>query len=153
MAPFFANRSCDPFLAENAPCVLGTYIQYAVNASDASDFKATIEFVQRHNIRLTVRNTGHDYNGKSTGAGAVGIWTHHMKNITIHDYESLNYTGKAMTMGAGVQGFEAYKAAHDHGFLVVGGNCPTVGLAGGYTQGGGHGPLASKFGLAADQVL
>lgn len=36
---------------------------------------------------------------------------------------------------------------------MVGGNCPTVGLAGGYTQGGGYRPLASKFGLAADQVL
>jgi len=28
-----------------------------------------------------------------------------------------------------------------------------VSLAGGYTQGGGHGPLATKFGLAVDQVL
>ncbi|KAL8749384.1 MAG: hypothetical protein Q9184_006826, partial [Pyrenodesmia sp. 2 TL-2023] len=153
MAPFFANQSCDPFSARDARCVLGTYIQYAVNASDASDFQAAIKFVQRYNIRLTIRNTGHDYNGKSTGAGAVGIWTHHMKNIEILDYKSLNYSGKAMKMGAGVQGYEAYRAAHGQGLLVVGGNCPTVGLAGGYTQGGGHGPLASKFGLAADQVL
>jgi FAD/FMN-containing dehydrogenase len=28
-----------------------------------------------------------------------------------------------------------------------------VGLAGGFTLGGGHSPLATKFGLAADQVL
>ena len=33
------------------------------------------------------------------------------------------------------------------------GECPTVGLAGGYTQGGGHSSLASKYGLAADQTL
>ena len=33
------------------------------------------------------------------------------------------------------------------------GECPTVGLAGGYTQGGGHSALASKYGLAADQTL
>ena len=56
-------------------------------------------------------------------------------------------------MGAGVQGFEAYAAAHDIGFSVTGGECPTVGLAGGYTQGGGHSALASKYGLAADQTL
>ena len=153
MAPFFANQSCDPFLPESARCVIGTYIQYAVNAAEASDFQKTIEFVQRHNIRLTVRNTGHDYNGKATGAGAVGIWTHNLKDIEIIDYKSSNYTGKAMKMGAGVQGFEAYQAAHDQGLVVVGGNCPTVGIAGGYSQGGGHGPLASKFGLGADQVL
>ena len=56
-------------------------------------------------------------------------------------------------MGAGVQGFEAYAAANERGLSVTGGECPTVGLAGGYTQGGGHSALASKYGLAADQAL
>lgn len=56
-------------------------------------------------------------------------------------------------MGAGVQGFEAYEAGNKLGFSVTGGECPTVGLAGGYTQGGGHSALASKYGLAADQTL
>lgn len=58
-----------------------------------------------------------------------------------------------MKMGAGVMGYEAQQVAHAHGQLMVTGNCPTVSIAGGYTQGGGHGPLVSKFGLAADQVL
>lgn len=57
-------------------------------------------------------------------------------------------------MGAGVQGFEAYAAAHAQGLRVLGGECPTVGLAGGYTQGGGHSALSSRYrGLAADQAL
>lgn len=56
-------------------------------------------------------------------------------------------------MGAGVQGFEAYAAGQKAGFSITGGECPTVGLAGGYTQGGGHSALASKYGLAADQTL
>jgi FAD binding domain len=76
-----------------------------------------------------------------------------MKDIEIIDYKSPHYSGKAMKMGAGVQGFEAYKVADAHGLSVVGGECPTVGLAGGYTQGGGHSALASKYGLAADQTL
>lgn len=153
MAPFFANQSCDPFLPKSAQCVIGSYIQYAVNAGGASDYQKTIEFTKKNNIRLVIRNTGHDYIGKSTGAGAVGIWTHNLKNIEILDYHSPYYTGKAMKMGAGIQVFEADEAAHAQGLVVVGGNCQTVGLAGGYTQGGGHGPLASKFCLAADQVL
>lgn len=33
------------------------------------------------------------------------------------------------------------------------GECATVGLAGGFTQGGGHSALSTAFGLAADQVL
>jgi hypothetical protein len=76
-----------------------------------------------------------------------------MKNISIVDYNSSYYTGKAMKIGAGVQSFEASSAASRAGVVVVGGNCPTVGLAGGYSQGGGHGQLVSQFGLAADQVL
>ncbi|ERF73336.1 hypothetical protein EPUS_08278 [Endocarpon pusillum Z07020] len=132
MAPFFANR---------------------INVSEPAHISKAIQFATDHNIRLTIRNTGHDYNGKSTGAGAIGIWTHHMKDIEIMDYESPYYVGKAMKMGAGIQGFEAYRAADAVGLLVLGGECPTIGLAGGYTQGGGHSALASKYGLAADQTL
>lgn len=56
-------------------------------------------------------------------------------------------------MGAGVLAIEAYQAAADIGYRVVGGSCPTVGLAGGYTQGGGHGPLNGAYGLSADNTL
>ncbi|KAL8906001.1 MAG: hypothetical protein Q9207_002286 [Kuettlingeria erythrocarpa] len=153
MAPYFTNNSCNPFLQPDVGCTLGNYISYAVNASSASDFQKTTTFAQKCNIRLTIRNTGHDYNGKATGAGAIGIWTHHMVEKELLDYRSPTYTGKAMKMGAGVQALDAYEYAHERGFVVVGGNCPTVGIAGGYTQGGGHSPLSSKFGMAADQAL
>ena len=90
---------------------------------------------------------------KRPGSGAVSIWTHHMKQIDFVDYTSTYYTGRAAKVGAGVLGIDAYKAAHDQGLVAIGGNCPTVGLAGGYTQGGGTSPLTSRFGMAADQVL
>jgi hypothetical protein len=153
MSAWYANQSCDPFTSKDAQCVVGTYVQYAVNATSALDYQNTIAFTKAHNIRLVIRNTGHDYNGKSTGAGAVAIWTHHLKDMEIIDYNSQFYTGKAIKVGAGVQGFEADEIAHDNDVMVVTGNCPTVGIAGGYTQGGGHGQLVSAFGLAADQVL
>ncbi|KAK3674091.1 hypothetical protein LTR78_005938 [Recurvomyces mirabilis] len=153
MAPFFANQSCDPFQPRSAQCVIGSYVQYAVNVSCAQDVSAAIKFATKNNIRLVVRNTGHDYNGKSTGSGALGIWLHHLKDISFKDWSDSHYNGKAIKLGAGVQGFEAYNAADAIGLQVVGGECPTVGIAGGYTQGGGHSALASKHGLAADQVL
>ncbi|KAL0941910.1 FAD binding domain protein [Colletotrichum truncatum] len=153
MAAFFANQSCDPFLQPTDRCVVGTYVQYAVKATSAADYSATIKFAQKNNIRLVIRNTGHDYLGKSTGAGALALWTHHLKDIKVLDYKSAGYTGKALKVGAGVQAGEAQDAAHAQGLVIVGGNSPTVGLAGGYTQGGGHGPLVSKYGLGADQVL
>ena len=54
---------------------------------------------------------------------------------------------------AGVQAFEVYTAADAQGLRVVGGACATVGLAGGFSQGGGHSTLSSTYGLAADQIL
>lgn len=153
MAAWFTNNSCNPFLDRSAPCTIGNYNLYAVNATDVADYQATIAFIKKHNIRLTIRNTGHDYDGKSSGAGAVSIWTHNMKDMQILDYKSPHYTGKAMKMGAGVQVIDMYQAAHDAGLIMVGGDCPSVGVAGGYSQGAGHGPLASRYGLAADQVL
>ncbi|KAH8691854.1 hypothetical protein BGW36DRAFT_400031 [Talaromyces proteolyticus] len=153
MAPYFANQSCDPFLARDAPCRIGTHVQYTVNATNFFDIQKTIAFSKEHNIRLVIRNTGHDYLGKSTGPGALGIWTHHFKDIEVIDYSSRYYTGKAVKVGAGVQMFEINEVVHAHNLVVVGGNCQTIGFAGGYSQGGGHGQLASTFGLAADQIL
>lgn len=153
MAAFFANDSCDPFTPREAQCIIGTYVRYAVNATGASDFRMTIAFARKHNIRLVIRNTGHDYMGKSTGAGALALWTHNIKDRAILDYRSTTYTGKAMRIGAGVQASEAQDLAGSQGFVVVEGDAQTVGIAGGYTQGGGTSPLGSKFGMAADQVL
>ena len=93
------------------------------------------------------------YSGKSTGAGALSIWTHHLKDIDFLDYDGPKYKGPAVKIGAGVQVWEAYKAVDKHGLVMVAGDCATVGAAGGYSQGGGHSALSSKFGLGADQAL
>jgi FAD/FMN-containing dehydrogenase len=153
MASFFAQESCDPFTAPDAPCAVGAYVQYAVRATSASDYQLTLAFAAAKNIRLVIRNTGHDYLGKSTGAGALALWTQALKDISIFDYNSATYKGKAMKVAAGVQADEAQAAAHAQGLVVVSGDCPSIGIAGGYTQGGGTSPLGSTFGLGADQVL
>ncbi|KAL8845802.1 MAG: hypothetical protein Q9198_011352, partial [Flavoplaca austrocitrina] len=103
-----------------------------------SDIVKGLAFATEHNIRLVIRNTGHDYNGKSTGAGSLSIWTHHLKDVDFFDYQDDRYAGKAYKIGAGVQGIELYEAGNKVGLTVVSGECPTVGVAGGYTQGGGH---------------
>ncbi|KAJ5279618.1 FAD binding domain protein [Penicillium angulare] len=153
MAPFFTNGTCDPFHPISKPCTLGNFVRYAVDVSTPEHVAKTLQFATKHNIRFIIRNTGHDYNGKSTGAGALSVWTHHLKEIEFKDWKDEHYTGKAVKVGAGVQGIEAYEAAHARGLRVVSGECPTVGMAGGYSQGGGHSTLSSKYGLGADQVL
>ena len=92
--------------------------------------------------------------GKSTGKGALSLWTHNLDTLELlPSYNSSFYTGPALKMGAGVQGANAASFASKHGYRLVIGSCPSVGLAGGYAQGGGHSFLSGLYGLAADNVL
>ena len=61
--------------------------------------------------------------------------------------------GPAVTVGAGVQLFKLYRFCHEKNVTVVGGFSSTVGVAGGYIQGGGHSILSPWKGLASDHVL
>lgn len=98
--------------------------------------------------------TTHSYLGRSTGKGGLGLWMQGLKSTRIlPQYTSKHYSGAAMVLGAGVLSADAYAEAYKHGLRVVGGGCPSVGIAGGYTQGGGHSFLSSSYGLSADNVL
>lgn len=98
---------------------------YSVNVSNVAQIQLTVNFARSLNLRLVVKNTGHDYNGRSTGYGALSLWTHNLKDIRfISNYEILNYAGPAFKVGAGVQGVELYEAAEAHGVTTVSGICP-----------------------------
>ncbi|KAJ6157575.1 hypothetical protein N7470_005167 [Penicillium chermesinum] len=137
MWPLFEGRTCLPTNQNvTADCTLGGYSSYAVNVSHVAQIQLAVNFARLANLRLVVKNTGHDFSGKSTGAGALGIWTHNLKEMEYYEnYRGSGYQGPALKMGAGVQAFD------------------TVGVAGGYVLGGGHSPMSSIYGLAADQVL
>ncbi|KAL4946451.1 hypothetical protein BDV06DRAFT_234053 [Aspergillus oleicola] len=129
-----------PFI-QNSSCTLGNIAPYAIDVASAQDVIAGLKFAETHNIRISVKNTGHDFLGRSAGAGSLGLWTHNLKDIEVFNYTSPAYSGPALKMGAGTQAFEAYQVAEEHGYRITGGFCPTVGLAGGYVQSGGHGAL------------
>ncbi|KAI9159084.1 FAD-linked oxidoreductase ZEB1 [Paramyrothecium foliicola] len=153
MQPSFANQSCDPFTDRTKPCTLGNYVSYAVKVRNAADVATTLKFARNNNLRVIVRNTGHDFLGRSTGAGALAIWTQDLKTIDFLDWSDKDYTGPAVKVGAGVLGYEVLEATHAKGLAVVSGECATVGLAGGFTQGGGHSTMSTTFGLGADNTL
>lgn len=93
-----------------------------MNVTNVAQIQLAVNFARNANLRLVVKNTGHDFNGKSTGAGALGIWTHHLKDIEyIENYKSSTYEGPAVKMGAGVQAYEIYEKANELGFTAVGG--------------------------------
>ena len=101
---------------------MGGYPSYAVNVTNVAQIQLAVNLARTLNIRLVIKNTGHDFNGKSAGAGALSLWTHHLKDITyIANYKCTSYTGKASKMGSGVQAFEIYAAAKKYGVTAVGG--------------------------------
>jgi len=118
-------------------------------ATTKDQIKAGVDFARKRNLRLVIRNTGHDFmyvvaiervaqclydcRGRSTGYGALIINTHSFKEVSFaKKYTGVgNWTGSAATVGAGVQGLELYRQAfaQDPKVVVVGGECP-VSMAG-----------------------
>ncbi|KAJ5667007.1 FAD linked oxidase N-terminal [Penicillium longicatenatum] len=156
MLPLYEGRTCLPSPYNyTSTCTQGSYPTYAVNISTVAQVQLAVNFARNLNLRFVVKNTGHDFNGKAAGKGALSVWTHHLKDKEyLPHYKATNgYVGPAIKFGSGVQVWEAYEFAKSVGHSVVGGEAVTVGLGGGYTAGGGHSPLSSMYGMASDQVL
>ncbi|KAJ9149309.1 FAD linked oxidase [Pleurostoma richardsiae] len=154
--PVFEGVSCVPpsIARTGADCTLGGYASYVLNVTNVAQIQLALNFARNLNLRVAVKNKGHDFNAKNTGAGALSIWTHHLQDMRyIKSYSTSEYTGPAIKIGAGVQAQKVYEYADSLGLQVVGGIARTVGIGGGYIAGGGHSPLSSVYGMAADQVL
>jgi hypothetical protein len=103
---------------------------------------------------LTHSDNVSSYNGKSTGQGALSLWMHNLKTTEVNkNYSSSYYSGPSIKIGAGVIVGESYEAAHAAGYRIVGGECGSVAIAGGYSQGGGHSILNTAYGMGSDNVL
>jgi FAD/FMN-containing dehydrogenase len=157
LSPVAQGMTClPPTLYDSHGCSRGGFPKYVMNATEPKHVQLAVNFARNTGVRLVIKNTGHDFLGKSGGKDALSIWTHWMKDIEyIEEYNdsNLNYTGPAFKSGVGVQAFEIYKAAHEKGRVVVGGEGETVGVMGGYILGGGHSPLTGLYGTGADNVL
>ncbi|KAJ5951956.1 FAD-binding type 2 [Penicillium vulpinum] len=146
---------------EPGTCTLGPAPIYTINATEPAELAAGIAFAKKNNVRLVIRNTGHDMLGKSEGYGALQIWIKYIqKGITFHETYAASdkcthsgWKGSAITIAGGYVWGDVYNVAFKRNVIIVGGGDPTVGCIGGYTSGGGHSPASRDYGLAADQVL
>ncbi|KAL4985204.1 hypothetical protein BDW68DRAFT_148011 [Aspergillus falconensis] len=139
-------------------CYQGSVSSKYVDARSVEDIQATLAFAERNGLRLVIKNTGHDYTGRSSGAGSLGLWTHHIQPPIKLEQDFVpeactQAAGDVITFGAGQQFSGIYEFAHQHNYRVVGGSSNTVGAAGGWITGGGHSMLSNELGLGADNVL
>ncbi|TFK96757.1 FAD binding domain-containing protein [Pterulicium gracile] len=130
-------------------CARGSVPDYFVQVSNYSQVQEAFQFSRDTGVPILVKNTGHDYLGRSSGRGSLSLWTHNLKQIAFHrDFkaEGCSKTYEtAITIGAGVQFTELYAFADANNVTVIGGEK----LLGG----GGHGPLTNTLGMAADRAL
>ncbi|KAF4613051.1 hypothetical protein D9613_010701 [Agrocybe pediades] len=145
----------------NGTCFQGRVPPNAVNVTNAADVQEAVRFASRHNLRLIVRNSGHELMGRSMGVGALEVFTHNLQKIEFTDHfvpegaPPQTQGEYAVTMGSGVSWNTAYAQADIHNRSLPGGLSPygTVGAAGGWVLGGGHSALSRYYGLGVDNVL
>jgi len=132
---------------------------YAVRAQRTSDIVAAVNFARENNVKLVVKGTGHDYLGRNMAPDSLLVWTHDMREITMHDafVPRGAPTGTepvhAMTVEAGTRWLEAYRAATLAGRFVAGGGCTSVGACGGFTFGSGFGPFSKRYGTGSGGIV
>jgi len=132
---------------------------YAVEARNASDVAAAVNFAREHRLRLVVKGGGHSYQGTSNARDSLLVWTRRMRDVQLHDaFVPQGCAGHvaptaAASLGAGALWVHAYDAVTTRGGRYVqGGGCMTVGVAG-LVQSGGFGSFSKRFGTAAGNLL
>ncbi|XP_064613369.1 uncharacterized protein LOC135477143 [Liolophura sinensis] len=118
----------------------------------SQDVQRALRFAKRYNIRLTIRSSGHDYNGRSTADGSLNIDFVHMKARKVNLNDARSSTGATLYAETGNTWHDVYREIDKYDKQIVGGSAQTVAM-GGYTTGGGHSIFSRTLGLAVDNVV
>ncbi|KAL1742438.1 hypothetical protein HDZ31DRAFT_43240 [Schizophyllum fasciatum] len=141
----------------SSSCAQGSVPLYFIDVREPGDVVAGFQFSRDTGVPIVVKNTGHDYKGRSSAPGSLGLWTHNLKNISLEADFVPEGCGEAdnveQAVTAGAQWADGYAFAEKNNITLVGGSDRSVGMAGGWLQGGGHGMLSVSMGLGVDRVL
>ncbi|KAK4212047.1 FAD-linked oxidoreductase [Rhypophila decipiens] len=165
-----SNQCSLPGQSNSSVCNQGVLAQHYLEITSASDVQAVFDSSIKNKPIISIKNTGHDYNMRSSSRRKmqgqedqveIALWTRNLKSMVYHP--SFVPSGcvrgsvpavKGITLGAGVSTSEAMAFAHSHNLsLPMGASNPSVGIAGGWLLNGGHGVLTNGYGLAVDRVL
>ena len=110
------------FLGNVPGCNVGGFPEYVVKATNVAQIQLAVNFARELNLRLVIKNTGHDFGAKSVGKGALSIWTHYLKDAIFYDhYSTSSYNGPAAKLGAGIQVSDVNELAKQWGVTIIGG--------------------------------
>lgn len=142
------------------PCRQGNVPSLSLEVKSSKDVVEAFKFSRCSGTRLSIKNSGHDFLGRSSGRDTLSLWTRNLQSM--HYNSSFTPTGcsarnaltyNTITVEAGVNFDEVYNFAHAHNVTFIGGYSGTVGVSGGWVQTGGHSILSPVYGLGIDHVV
>ncbi|KDN68819.1 hypothetical protein CSUB01_05893 [Colletotrichum sublineola] len=120
-----------------------------IRAKSTNDVVSTVvDFARVNGIRLTVKNGGHSYMGYCLNRGGIVL------DLSLMNTCHIDYDKMLIHMDSGLVWKDVYyKYLKDKRNIVIGGQCPTVGVSG-FTLGVGLSPFSRKnYGLRCDNLL
>ncbi|KAF7357329.1 FAD-binding domain-containing protein [Mycena sanguinolenta] len=143
----------NPLATQGTSCNQGEISPYYIDIRMAADIQAAFQFARQTGVPLSIKNSGHDYMGRSRRRNSLGIWTHNLQSMTYHSQftPALCRTSyRAITVGAGITFEQVYEFADDNDSMFIGGYAQTIGASGGVVDTAFWRLL---FGLGVDRVL
>ena len=116
--------------------------------STAEEIISIVNFARDNDIHLSIKNGGHSYAAYCLNKGGIVLDMSQFKNVEIND------AGTEVTIQAGCIWNDVYDSLKGRNLanIIVGGQCPTVGVSG-FTLGGGLSPFSRSYGLGSDNVI
>ncbi|OAG00945.1 FAD-binding domain-containing protein [Paraphaeosphaeria sporulosa] len=154
MSQWATGMTCVPTKSPDSTCVQGGFPVFTVNATTVQHVQMAVNFARNRNIRLVIKNSGHNFNGNNIGGNSLSIWVHNLRGLTYHpNFTIPGYTGRAVAMAGGTRATDVSAASRMYNTTILNAGGADVAVPGGYFQGAGHSSYASFYGLAADHVL
>ncbi|EKM56474.1 uncharacterized protein PHACADRAFT_92497 [Phanerochaete carnosa HHB-10118-sp] len=150
----------NPAAYQSKDCQTGNIAPVYIDVQSVEHVQAAYTFSLKTGIKLSVKNKGHDYKGRSSGWNTLGLWVGQshsfsaLADMTFNETftsENCNTSYRAITIGTGVEMQQLYAFADQHNVTAIGGYHKTIGT--GYFLGGGHSILSPVYGLGVDRVV
>jgi FAD/FMN-containing dehydrogenase len=147
------------------------HTEYKIRPSTYQEVVEAVKFSSKHNLRLSIMNSGHDFVGRNDAPTGLLIDTGALRGIHVLEEfvptekgadkpgETVNVIvpkpGKqaAVTIGVGISTQMLNDALDKSKLVTVGAAHGSVAPAGGFGQTGGHSPISDLYGLGSDNLL
>jgi hypothetical protein len=148
------------------------HANYRFDVASVNQVIAAVKFAKRHNVRLSILNSGHDFHGRNDAPNGLLLVIRTLKGARIlptftptaegakpvvsstKDKRSAPQSGPAyVTFGAGYSTKELNDFLASANLFTLGAAHASVSVAGGWGQTAGHAPLSAHYGLGVDQVM